>query len=579
MKNRAIFNFALVVLLILSSFIGMPSGSMAEGKVSELQIAIHRDENTLTPFTYVTGYPGAAVLRLVFDSLFILDEQNQPLPWMVADYEVNAAFTEYRISLLPGQFWHDGRPVTADDVAFSFSYPLTQSQTRWRRIAAQVESTDVTDELNLTIRLKTGNPDFLSQALTDMPIIPKHIYENEVDATMVGEALGSGPYRLVEYEEGKHYIFEAVPGYFRGDALVERIVMPIIPDITTIFQALTAGSIHATTAHVAPELVSVFAAERDIAVMSGPGLATTLLQINNEVYPFTLPEMRRAVMLALDLQELVDVVLLGHGDPGSLGFFHPAGIFGTDAFVPERDLTKSNELLDGLGFLRQGDFRVDGNGQPLSFELLVAANNPLRIRSAELIAEQLKEVGIDIRVVSLEPTTLDERVWPGFDVSQERNYTLSIWGWSAPVQLRPDALIQLAATDHAMGSLNLGGFASSEFERLAERFITEMNADARKAIIDEMQVLFARDIPLIPLFYQQVIMAYRPAAYAGWVLQQGEGIINKMSFLPGFARAGSAQEPQSDAAADGRDFLFYLLLAGVLGAVIVVKGRKKGHAS
>lgn len=565
------------MLIITGAAVAAGSGN--QERVSEIKVAIHTDENTLTPYTYVTGYPGIEVVRLIFDSLFLSDEQNQPQPWMVDEYEVNAEYTEYKMMLAPGQFWHDGEPVTANDVAFSFTYPLTQNQACWRRIAVQVETVAVADELNFTIRLKSGNPDFLAQSLTDMPIIPKHIYENVEDASTEKETVGSGPYKLVEYTEGQHYILEATEGYFRGDVRVARIVMPIMVDTTTIFQALKSGSIHATTANVAPELVSGFDAERDITVVAGSGLTTTLLQINSEVYPFTLTEMRKALALAVDTEELVDVLLLGFGDRGSLGFFHPAGVFGKESLVKERDVAKANELLDGLGFVWQGGSRVDDNGQPLHFELLVPAGNALRIRTAELIAAQLKKVGIELKVVSLERSTLDDRVWPGFDVTQGRNYALSIWGWSAPIQLRPDALIQLAASEHALGTLNIGGFASSAFDSLVNRYTNEINAAARRAIIEEMQELAAAEVPMIPLYYPHVIMAYRADVYDGWVLQQGHGIINKMSFLPGFSQESGVQEPQ-ETTGNGRNMMpFYLLALVLVAGVVVAKGRKRGHAS
>ncbi|MBT9168073.1 MAG: Oligopeptide-binding protein AppA [Syntrophomonadaceae bacterium] len=576
MKNRRFISLILAILLSVTVFAAAAESGNQE-RVSEIKVAIHNDENTLTPFTVVRGYPGVAVMRLIFDSLFFHDEKNQPQPWMVDEYEVNAEYTEYKMRLTPGQFWHDGEPVTANDVAFSFTYSQTQNNTLWQRIANLVESVDVADELNFTIRLKVGNPDFLAQSLTCILIIPKHIYENVEDASTVRETVGSGPYKLVEYTEGQHYIFEAVDGYFRGDARVARIVMPIITDTTTIFQALKAGSIHATTANLAPELVSGFAAERDITVVTGSGLATTLLQINNEVYPFTLTEMRKALALAVDTEELVDVLLLGLGDRGSLGFFHPAGMFGKEGLVVERDVAKANELLDGLGFVWQGDFRVDDNGQPLRFELLTRADDPLRIRTAELIAEQVKDVGIELKVLALEANTLDMLVWPEFDVTKGRNYDLSIWGWSAPVQLRSDALIQLAASEHAQGTFNIGGFASSAFDILTNRYLIEMNLDTRRAMIDEMQELVAAEVPMIPLYYPQVIMAYWADAYDGWVLQQGSGIINKMSFLPGFSQESGVQEPQ----VTGRNMMpFYLLGLVLVAGVVVAKWRKRrGHAS
>jgi len=578
MKMKRVFPVVIVVMVMVWGLATPGFAALSGDRVAELKVAIHSDENTLTPYTYVTGYPGLAVMQLVFDSLFILDAENRPLPWMVREYRVTDDFSGYEMSLYAGQFWHDGRPVTAEDIAFTFTYPLGQNQGRWRRIAAQVEEVVVHDELNFFIKLKEGNPDFIAQALTDLPVIPRHIYEGVADATTVAGAVGSGPYRLSEYKPGQHYVFDAVSGYFRGDALAGRLVMPIITDNTATFQALRAGSIHAATAHLAPELVSGFGADKDINVVTGPGLATTLLQINCEVYPFTLAEMRKALVLALDLRELVEVVMLGFGDAGSLGFYHPQSLFGRSDLIPVRDLVKSNQILDGLGFARQGDTRTDGEGRPLSFELLVQAGNPLRVRAAELIARQLKEVGIQIKVVSLERATLDDLVWPGFDVAKGRNYTLSMWGWSAPVQLRTDALIQLFSSDHLRGTLNIGGFASPAFGRLEERFMSDKSPEGRAGVINEMQDLLALEMPIIPLYYPQVIMAYRPEAYPWWVMQQGQGTISKISFLPEFLTEAAPAPNQGDEPAAGAGSMIYLIPIAFLALFIVFKKRKRVNA-
>lgn len=576
MKEKALFTIALAVIFV-TALTAAGLSAAAGGEEIELKIAIHSDENTLTPFTYVRG-TGLEVLRLIYDSLFIFDALNQPLPWMVSDYGVEKGHTVYHLTLLPDQFWHDGAALTADDVAFSFTYPLSQPHARWQRMAAMIESVEVTGELTLTIRLKKGNPDFIPLVLADLPIIPRHIYEGEKDAKLVRGTIGSGPYRLAEYKEGQYYILEAVAGYFRGKPLVERIVLPIITDRAAIFQALRAGSLDAATANLPPELVGEFEAVEEINIASGPGLATTLLQFNNEFYPFNLPEMRKAVALALDLQELVNIILLGFGDPGSLGFFHPAGFLGSAAFVPERNLDRSNELLDGLGFLRRGDIRVDDQGRPLSFDLLTQADNPLRIRTAELIARQLSAVGIEIEVVSMESNTLDDRVWPEFDVSQGRNYALTLWGWSAPLQLRSEALVQLFASAYDQGSFNIGGFADDEFDLLAERLANEIDQDRRRLIIDEMQRLIAEKIPMIPLYYQQVIMAYRPAAYDGYILQQGSGIINKMSFLPGFTRESAWREADNNEPKRSNITAYILTAVLIVVVIAVVKASRRGKS-
>lgn len=535
---------ALVIagLLIFAGVMLAQQDVETEVNRESLIIAIHTDESTLTPFTYVRGYPGIEVMRLIYDSLFAMDKNNEPIPWMAREYAVDSEFRVFSITLHDNLQWHDGVKVTSEDVQFAFTYALSQSNSRWIRIANQVEEIVVHDELSFEIILKESSPNFIVQALADFPIYPKHIYQ---DLARAEEAptIGSGPYRLVEYRLGQYYRLTRVEDYFMGTPKVKNIIMPIMTDTTSIFQALRAGQIDAATAHLAPELVGVFSNNNEINVNIGMGLTTTLLQLNNEIFPFNIKEFRQAIAYAIDTDDLVQTVLLGYGDRGSLGFFHPNLSYGMEELVFDRNVARSNELLGGLGFTErnQQGIRLDSYGNALEFELLVGANDPIRIRTAEIVAEHLREVGIGVRVVSLEAGTLDDLVWPGFDVARGRNYQMTMWGWSAPTQLRQDALVELLASDTGLGNINIGGYRSSNFDELVLELQNTLDSEARLEIIKEMQHIVADEVPFITLYYPQVAVAYNRDAYDGYIMQTGIGIINKLSFLPGDRLQGGGQ--------------------------------------
>jgi peptide/nickel transport system substrate-binding protein len=550
MLNIKIKKYIIVTMLLVAMVLSLfPSMAMADQGEDTLIIAIHRDENTLTPYTYVTGYPGIEVMRLIYDSLFAYDKNNLPIPWMVKDYTIDDQYKVYTMELKEGLKWHDSSPVTADDVKFSFEYALNQQSARWKNIAGMVSEIEVQDPLNFSMVLTEPNPDFLKKGLADFPIIPKHIYKNMERADEVQEVIGSGPYRMVDYKAGQYYKLEAMEDYFMGTPLVKNLSMPIMTDTGAIFQALKAGQIHGTTAHLAPELVDTFSADNRIKIITGTGLTTTLLQINNEVYPLSEAQFRKAIALAIDTKDLVDTVLLGYGDRGSLGFSNPNLPWGIKDLVFDADIQKSNELLDGLGFTQrnQDGIRLDKEGKPLEFEVLVYANNPGRIRTAEVIAQHLRKVGIDLKVSSLESGTLDDKVWPGFDVTQGRDYQMAIWGWSASGQMHPDGLVDLFYSDLTKATLNIGAFSDPVFDGLVDKLKATLDEGERLDIIKEMQQVLADKVPVIPLYYPQVVAAYDKNAYDRWVLVDGVGIINKFSFLPGdWQAADNSGQDQED---------------------------------
>ncbi|WP_051533938.1 ABC transporter substrate-binding protein [Desulfitibacter alkalitolerans] len=578
MKKLLSLIMMVLIMVTMIVFTGI-SLAQSEAERENLTIAIHTDENTLTPFTYVRGYPGIEVMRLIYDSLFAMDKDNEPIPWMAKEYDVDSEFKVFSMTLHDNLQWHDGVKVTSEDVQFAFTYALDQNSSRWKRIASQIEQINIKDELSFEIVLKEASPNFIVQALADFPIYPKHIYQDIAKAEEAQVTIGSGPYQLVEYKPGQYYRFTRVDDYFMGTPRVKNIVMPIMKDTGSIFQALRAGQIDATTAHLAPELISGFSNDSKIKIKSGPGLTTTLLQLNNEVYPFNVKEFRQAVAHAIDTEDLVQTVLLGYGDRGSLGFFHPGLSYGMKELVFDRDISRSNELLDSLGFTEknQQGIRLDKDGRALEFELLVGANNPIRIRTAEVIAEQLKEVGIGVKLVSLEANTLDDLVWPGFDVTQGRNYQMAMWGWSAPTQMRPDALVELFASDTGLGTLNIGAYKSSSFDELVRELQNTLNPESRLEIIKKMQLAAADEVPFVTLYYPQVAAAYNKDAYDGYVMQKGVGIINKFSFLPGdgLQDGSQAADNETGAAKEGKQGTpWYWAVIIVVLLIIGAKGLK-----
>lgn len=581
MKKNFIIGLALLLLIPGLIMLSQAEKTHAQEQANELKVAIHADENTLTPYTYVRGYPGMEVLRWIYDSIFLLNLENEPVPWMAVDYSVDEDYKVYHIELHDDLKWHDGKEVTAEDIKFSFRYALEQDRARWISTAAQIADIEIKGDLELTITLEDPNPDFIREGLADFPIIPEHIYRDEENAAEVPVTIGSGPYELKEYQAGQFYRLEAVEDYFMGTPKVSNIIMPIMTDTSSIFQALRAEQLDATTAQLAPELVPNFERDERLKVITGAGFSSTLLQFNTEEYPFNIKEFRQAVAYALDTEEILEIVLLGYGDRGSLGFYHPELPWAEDDLLPERDLEKSRELLDELEFNvqdRQG-IRLDADDNPLQFELLVYADNPLRIRAAELISDQLQEIDIKVDVKSLEAGTVDDLVWPEFDVSQGRNYQMTMWGWSAPVQTRTDSLIDLMASQSEVGTLNIGGFQSQEFDSLAAEFKTTLDSEARQELVKEMQLTAAEEVPFITLYYNQIIAAFNDSVYDGWTMQEGVGIINKFSLLP---VEGEETEPleetEEEEAEEGAASWLWIIIPAAAIVIIAAGIRKRKNA-
>lgn len=500
---------------------------------TDLVLSIGADETSLNPYTYVTGYPGWNLMTLVHDTLLVLDEQNVPQPLLATGFEVSEDGTVYTLTLRDDVTWHDGEAFDATDVAFTFDYVVANTHPRWTPGVAGVTGVEVVDPATVAITLDGPNPDFAVRPLADMPILAEHVWTGVADPQNSGveQNIGTGPYVLASYEAGQRYELEANPDYAAGTPAVSRLILPIIPEPATAFAALQAGELGMVSEEVEPQLVEQFESDGDLSVASGPGFTTSLLNISNTAPPLDQLELRQAISLAIDPQELIDTVLLGTGTLPNPAFLHPDGPLAGSTLGHTHDPEAAAALLDGIGATAGDDGVRVLDGEPLSFELLSYASDPLRLRTAELIAEQLGEVGISVTVSALEAAVVDEFVWPGFDVSNGQDYELAMWRWTAPVQLDVARWGSLFHSDPSVGTFNVVGFADPDVDAAIDAVGAAASSDERQALLDDLQATIAEQVPLVPLYYADGVYAFRPDVYDGWTFQDGQGLLHKGSLV------------------------------------------------
>lgn len=510
-----------------------PADDAGAAQADTVRLAMSQDEGTLTPYTYFSG-SGWLFLHMIYDGLLTLDENNEPQPLLATGMERSDDGLTYTLPLRDDVTWHDGEPFTADDVVFSFEYAAENDHSRWTPAVEAVDSVEATSDDEVVITLSEPDAFFELRPLADMPIFPRHVWEDMTDpeAAEVADAVGTGPYRLVEYVEDQRYRLEANPDYFLGEPRVGALDIAVIPERATAFSALRAGDIDVAFENVEPQLVEQFEQQDDLAVAQGPGFRSELLQFNTEEPLLDDATVRQAIGLAIDVGELVDVVLLGHGAPGTQGFAHPESPLAVDPIEHVYDPDRAAELLDSAGYEDGPDGTRTVDGQPVELSLIADAADPIRVRSAELIRDMLGEVGVAVTVETMEREVVTDRVWPEFDVSAGREFQMAMFGWSPPVMLDPSRVGSLVHSDPSIGSINIGGLRSEELDALVDEFVTATDPDRQDELLQEIQERIAEERPFVTLFYPDIIQGYRPEVYDGWVFQAGQGIVQKLSFIP-----------------------------------------------
>lgn len=135
-------------------------------------------------------------------------------------------------------------------------------------------------------------------------------------------------------------------------------------------------------------------------------------------------------------------------------------------------------------------------------------------------------------VTSMESGSVDDKVWPEFDVSKGRDYDMAMWGWSAPVIQKAGAIVTACYSDYVQGGDNLGGYKNAEFDVMAEKYLSSEDVEERIELSHEMQTFAAEEAPFVTLFFMDTVSAVNTEQYNGWAEAKGTYAFNVFSFLP-----------------------------------------------
>ncbi|MQA14638.1 MAG: peptide ABC transporter substrate-binding protein [Pseudonocardiaceae bacterium] len=499
------------------------SAGTGTAQPDQLRIAVAEDFGPLN----ILNQSEDPLTFLVYDRLVAPSPYAQdPQPWLATEVR-NVDPKTWMISLREDVTWHDGEPLTAQDVAFTVSwFKEVPSGTYTHHITTvpHIAQVEVLDTYQVRLTCAYACPFLGTVTLAHVPIMPEHIWSGIEEPTRHTELpVGTGPYRLVSHEPGQGYRFEANPDYFAGEPLVETLLMPIIPNPTTTFTALRTGEIDAATQFLPPELVEQFRNADDIEVITTTPLQFPELRINYRRAPFDDPEFRRALSMAIDRRELNDTVWLGKGRVADRGYPHPDSPWTNPELRTTYQPQAARQLLDRLGFTdADGDGVREGPGGPLSYTIYVDGSVPVRVRATQLVAEQLREIGIGARAETIDTGALS-------NLLDSKEYDLYLDSIGAHGVADPTQFIM----SHFSGYLwDLPEVPYPAFQALFGEWKAAETIEARAGVSWRMQELFNSRPTAIPLHYPSGELGYRPEAYDGWVESPGYGLVHKWSLLP-----------------------------------------------
>lgn len=434
----------------------------ADGKV-ELTVGIAQDlDDSLDPH-YTTAAGTREVFFNVFEGLVKPDTDGNLIPAVASDYAISDTADTFTFTLREGVLFHDGSEVTVGDIVYSISRiaGLETGEPLVPAFAA-VTSVEATDEK--TVVIKTAEPfvEFLSYLTA--AIIPEGSDPAE-------GLIGTGPFKFVSRTPQENVILEKHELYWGEKAKVDRVVFKIIENADTLVMSLKSGAID-----ICYHLTSTQAAElgSDFRILEDGMDLVQALYLNNAYEPLQDIRVRQALNYAIDRQMILDFVADGKGDILGSSMYPSFGKYYEDlSGYYTQDIEKAKQLMAEAGY---------ANG----FDLVITApgNYPIHCDTAQIIAEQLKAINVNVTIDIVEWST-----WLS-EVYGSRNYQATVVGFDTSAALTAQSLL---ARFVSTSSKNLINFASEEYDSTYAAALAATDEASQIALYKQCQTILAAE--------------------------------------------------------------------------------------
>lgn len=454
---------------------------------------------------YSTDAVSGDVEDMIFDHLIESDPDNEfrPKNKLAESIEESDDGLTYTVKIHEGVKFHDGEELTADDVVFTYSIPLSDDYDGQRmQYFEALESVEKKDDYTIVFKLKKVDAQFHSVGL-GFGILPEHIL-GDVPIKDLGEhsfntkePIGSGPFKFGEWKEGEYVKLEANEDYWQDGPYLDTVTFKIIPDADTILAQLQKGEIHFYDAIPQSEVDTVqgFVDAANLKLESGLGLAYTFLGYNFKNELFQDKKVRQAITHALDREAMIENVMNGYGEVAHVPESPLSWAYNPDVPKFEYDVEKAKKLLKEAGWEPGADGILEKDGKKFSFELKTNQGNKIREDLVVIIQEQLKEVGIEVKPQIMEFSALIADIDP-----PHRKYDAMVLGWSLAVDPDPSGIFHSKEIENG---LNHGSYSNPELDKKMEAQLQEKDEKKRIEVIGEIQAELAEEQPYTILYYPE----------------------------------------------------------------------------
>lgn len=463
MKNRLKTELKTVSLTracLLSVFVSALLAGSAHAAKTDLTIGMQLEPPNLDPTGGAAGAIDEVVYANIFEGLTRFGSDGSVLPALADSWTISDDGLTYTFTLQEGVTFHDGTSFDADDVKFSLDRAMAEDSTNAQKaLFANIESVENVDGAAV-ITLKTADGNLLfNLAWGDAIIVAPESIE-----TLATAPVGTGPFTFSNWVQGDQIVIEKNANYWGEAVKLDKATFKFISEPTAAFAALMAGDLDAFPNYPAPENLAQFEADPRFTVVVGSTEGETILSTNNKQEPFDNVLVRQALAHAIDRTAIIDGAMYGYGTPIGTHFAPHNPAYVDLTANSEYDPEKAKALLKEAGL-------EDGFTTTLKLPPPAYAR-----RGGEIIAAQLRAVGITAEISNLEWAQWLEQVFKGKD------FGLTIVSHTEPMDIgiyaKPDYYFQ---------------YDNAELQALMESFSAETDTAKRTEMLEQAQNIISSD--------------------------------------------------------------------------------------
>jgi peptide/nickel transport system substrate-binding protein len=472
-------------------------------------IAVLSDFQAFNPVTNTHLTSDDVMKHMLFTPLVQYDANLEPQPWLAESWELTDQDVTFR--LRDDVRWHDGEPVTAEDVRFTFELakdPATASLLGSAYLN-MVESAEVVDAR--TVRFRFIAPHAQAMDAFWWPPLPRHLLGDVAAAELARHPynrnpVGSGPFRFGEWRPSQSVRLLAntdFPAELGGRPHLDQVVFRVVPEATTMVTELIAGTADVIGYTLHPEPAAQVQQQTHVELRHFPSREFTFFAWNHQHALFRDARVRQALTLAINRPQIIDGLLRGFAVP-SAGVIPPWSPMYTDIDPLPYDPNEARRLLEEAGWRdADGDGFLERGGQRFRFTLLINSANRLHQDIAQVVQRQLRGVGVDVEIRTQEFQSMLQQY-------RRRNYEAVLANWSLDTfKTDPSPLFSCAQARIEM-SANRTGYCNPEADRLMAAGLREQDADRAREIWADFSHLLQRDQPVTFLYWTEDLAGVGP---------------------------------------------------------------------